>query len=302
MPRVLPDGYDVVVWELNDSGTTFVNDGTAGSSGDLTLQGPGFIQQQPSMFGTQEALYCLGTDNASPRSTLYGADTIELNYPITVSGWLFNRTIVSNFTQHIITKQRQTGVWSGGTFGAITIQNRRYDSDPEGWDFFVVVNSGSTTLNAQVSKENGIPRNAWSHIGLTYDGYQITAYINGNIVSKAFLTSGTADIFYDTGGPWFFNAIPAGSGEPEDTRGSLCDWRISNIVRDQNYFENIYREGQLKASPVNVFYKLRSYDTTCSSPTPVYWISQTVGFGDAPPLTCGGSWGPIEIVQKWEIV
>jgi len=304
--RIEPDNNDLVVWKLDEAAAPFVNSSTSPSApshavSDLATLSGTVLLQQPSLFaasGNNSCVQFTGSNSSSPRNFIAGANNFTLQAPITISFWIYLRAYnTTGFTQHPFMKQMNTGNWSS-TFGALGLQNRTYTSQSSAWDLFFVTASGGA---GTVSAENTISLYNWTHVGLTYDGATQIGYINGSIVATG---TASGNINYGTTpGPWFVGAIPAGSGNPEEPVCSICDIRIANVARPQSYFQNVYRNGVLSpgtgSNPLSQYYKLRAYDTTCSNSPPVYWVSNGINYNGAPSPPCGGSLGPIEIVQSW---
>lgn len=313
--RIAPDGYDIVVWRLDESAAPFVNSSTSvnspGSSANLTVLGGSPLLQQPSPFagsGTNSSVQFSGNDSGT-RNTINGANTFIPQPPLTISMWCVLRTYngPSGLTQHGLSKQTTTGVWSGTTFSSITLpQNEQYASKPTFFDFSITFNAGGNTVNASVTPDINVPLNQWCHVGLTYDGTNVDGYINGNWVSTA--SGGTFNAIYYSGtpGPWFIGAIPSGSGNPEEANMSYCDIRIANVIRPLSYFQQIYQAGVTNVtstvSIVTKYYKMRAYDTGCSRAFPVYWVDTAVNYNNAPSPPCGGPLGPIEIMEVFTVL
>lgn len=307
--RVAPDNNDIIVWKLDEALAPFINSSTSTNAlshaiSDLDTLSGTIRLQQPSLFapnGTNSCVQFTANNNSSPRNFISGANDAEPNYPISISGWVFVRQYdVTSFRFNLICKQHTIGVWSGATFSSMVIQNRRYASLPADWDFYI----GTTGTNAGVTipQSNGITLNIWTHVGITYDGTTTKYYINGNLVQQ---NANTGNVLYGNG-PWFFGAIPSGSGNPEECAISTCDWRIADIVRPQSYFQDIFRKGMMQdvvessGTGFKTYYKLRAYDLSCSTPTPVYWVSTSANYSGAPTPPCG-SLGPIEVIEKWSL-
>ena len=312
--RVAPDGYDIVVWKLDELTTPFVNSSTSPSAishanSDLGTISGSVQTQQPSLFAASGSNSCVlfpGNNSGSPRNFISGANNTLPQPPFTLSGWMFLRAFdTTGFTIHPFTKQHTTNIWSGSTFSSICIENRRYNGSnfANQWDFFVRTDGSGNGGNALVATEFCIPEHIWSHVGLTYDGTTVQAFINGNLVSTG-TASPTGNVNYGTG-PWFFGAIPGGSGNPEECAYSICDVRIANIVRPQSYFQNIYRQGVLNdatnISIITTYYKMRAYDLQLVN-TPVYWVDTVVNYGNAPASPSGSGLGPIEILESWNLL
>lgn len=305
--RTTPDGYDIVVWKLDEAAAPFINSSTSASApshavSDLATQsGATMSFQQPSPFaasGTNSAVLFSGTNATTPRNFISGANNFEPQQPISISMWIniraYNNT---GFTQRFLAKQHTVGVWSG-VFAQVGFQNRTALSASTAWDFFIIASTGG---DVTIPLEYTIPLFAWTHIGLTYNGSLVSAYINGVLVGTI---ATTGSIVYGNHGAWFIGAIPAGSGNPEEFTGSICDIRIANIVRPLSYFQNVYRLGANTSGLGGTYvkyYKLRAFDSSCSTPTAVYWVSTSIDYTDAPTAPCGAL-GPIEIVESWAVI
>lgn len=311
--RIAPDNNDIVVWRLDEAAAPFVNSSTSvnspGSSANLTVLGGSPLLQQPSPFagsGTNSSVQFSGNDSGT-RNTINGANTFLPQPPMTVSMWVVIRTYnaPSGYTQHGLAKQTTTGVWSGTTFASINLlQNEQYSSKPNYFDLSITYNAGGSGVNASVTPDINVPLNQWCHVGLTYDGTNVDGYINGNWVSSSSGGSFNAIYYSGTPGPWFIGAIPAGSGNPEESCYSFCDIRVANIVRPLSYFQNIYQSGVSNtASTVSLvtrYYKMRAYDLGCNRP--VYWVDTSISYTNAPSPPCGGPLGPIEIMEIYPVL
>ncbi len=310
--RVAPDNNDIVVWKLDDAGTPFVNSSTSSNAishavSDLTTLSGTVLLQQPSLFaasGTNSCIVLTGNQATSPRNYVGGANGVQPQPPVTFSCWIYLRTYnSSNLTQHFAQKQKTTNVWSGSSFATInTIQNRQYTSLPNQFDMGFSNNSAGNGGNTVLPGDFNIPLNMWCHVGWSYDGTTQLCYVNGNYAGTS-TASPTGNFDYTSGGnpgPWFFGAIPGGSGSPEEFSGAICDYRIANVIRPLSYFQNIYQTATQNSGSTILttkYYKLRAYDLGCRTPTPVYWTDISVNYNNAPSPPCGGPLGPIEIVE-----
>lgn len=313
--RIAPDNSDIVVWKLDEATAPFVNSSTSPSAISTAISNLNTISgtvstQQPSPFaasGPGSAVQFTGNNSGSPRNFISGANNFLPQPPITISCWYYQRAYNSTgFTQHGVTKQTTTGVWSGVTFGSVVLaQNRQYASLPTQYDLSFTTNGSGAGGSAVAVQDFTIPLNTWTHIGMTYDGTTILGYINGNNVSSA-VTSPTGNIFYSgTPGPWFMGAIPSGSGNPEECQAGFCDVRVANVIRNQAYFQNIYQNVTLNYSGtgglVTTFYRLRAFDSLYTT-TAVYWTSTSISYAGAPASPSGNGLGPIEILETWNSI
>jgi hypothetical protein len=302
--RVPPDNNDIVVWKFDDAAAPFVNSSTSPSApshaiSDLATLSGTVLLRQTSPFassGTNGCVRFTANNSGSPRNFISGANNFEPTVPVSLSGWLYLRSYnPTGFVNHLINKQDTAGVWSGGTFGLMTIQNQSTGSST----YFMFL----ATVGAQGTRQNfTLPLNTWFHIGITYDGAFSTVYLNGNVVSQCTATGAT---FWGGHGPWFFGAIPAGSGNPEESAISVCDVRFANVVRPQSYFQNIYRQAILNPadqfSVITTFYKMRAYDLYYTT-TPLYWTDNSISYTNAPASPSGYGLGPIEVLETWNVL
>lgn len=300
--RVAPDNNDIVVWKFDDASAPFVNSSTSTSApshviSDLATLSGTIILQQPSPFaasGTNSSVWFTGNNSGSPRNFISGANNFEPAVPFSISGWIYLRHYNNTgFVQHMFNKQHTAGVWSGVTFSIITIQNQSTGTST--YSFY------SNGLPGTIAYWT-FPLNMWCHVGMVVDGSTTTNYLNGNIVQQ---WASAGSVNWGGHGPWFFGAIPSGSGNPEETACSVCDVRIANVARPQSYFQNIYRKATFIDStgrPIYKYYKIRAYDTACSTPTPVIWVSRNLDYSDAPTAPCGSALtlGPLEIMDTWD--
>lgn len=299
--RITPDNNDIVVWKLDESAAPFVNSSTSPSappSSDLTVLSGDVQLRQPSPFAATGADTCVrftATNSGSPRNFISGANNFEPQAPLTVSWWMYLRSYNnSGSVQHVVNKQRIINTWSGGNFGVITMQNTSTGSSTYG--LFIRTTSGTDPTFI-------CPLNMWCHVGFTWDGTTQNIYLNGTLVGSGTRT-GALDYSTTNKGPWFIGAIPSGSGNPEETAVAISDIRIANVVRDLAYFRDIYNSGGTSSGfgvPLTIYNKLRAYDLSCNPPTPVYWVSTTLDYTNAPLAPCG-SLGPIELVETWPIL
>lgn len=302
--RVIPDNNDIVVWKLDEVTTPFVNSSTSTSApshatSDLSTRSGTFVPQQPSPFaadGTNSALQFTATNSSSPRNFISGASGVEPAFPLTISAWIYLRSYgTSGYVEHLFTKQHTAGVWSGGTFSTLTMQS----FTPNGSTHAIYMNGTTGTVAYWT-----VPLNMWCHVGMTYDGSITKNYLNGTLVQQ-WATTGA--INWGGHGPWFIGAIPAGSGDPEESPLSICDIRIANIARPLSYFQDVFKKGAMTSGnglPTTTYYKLRAYDLACTTITPVYWISSFLNYSEAPTAPCGSinTLGPIEILETWTIL
>lgn len=260
MPRISPDDHDVIVWMLDEAAAPFVNASTSpnskGSAADLvTVQGVvaphcmgpfgpasralGLITYlTASHYATDVPAVASGTWDFVATASGSGTDVAA---PMSVSGWVrFNTHATdSPTTSFPIVKRYAPSGWSSPytavefkvTDGSGTI--RLAVTTPTGTRNQV---SGSTT-------EAPVPLGVWCHLGVTFDGYVLRGYLNGELVASLTVASGSpVAIDYGTHGPWAIGAPPGGA-ERTEPACLLADWRVADVARSAAYFAQIYRAG-----------------------------------------------------------
>ncbi len=233
MPRIAPDANDVLVLKLEETGPTFVNEGTAGTSVNWTIYGNP-ITQVPGLLGN--AMYVPSSFISPNRDGAGGSNDTVISPNISLSGWIFQRRAVNYFAE-VFNKQYFPNTWSHPflTFGF----QMRNTSDGI-IELYITLNGTLQVLRNDATHPLQLGR--WSHIGGTWDGTTLRMYINGvNVASTNF--SGTID--YGTAGNrgrWYAGGIP-GSGTAQDGPFIIQDIRVANVVRPQSYFANIYWNG-----------------------------------------------------------
>ena len=91
------------------------------------------------------------------------------------------------------------------------------------------------------------------------------------------------------------------SATKEEANYSIQDIRIANVVRPLSYFKEIYTVGvlPLNLSPLIRYYKLRAYDTSCTTPTAVVWVDTQISLTNAPAFPCIGPYTAPEVLETW---
>jgi hypothetical protein len=320
MPRLHPDVNDQIVWLLNETSGTYQNTGQLlpndpstqlSTTGSIISTGTGiFTTNCPQIPGTSN----FPVGSSATRNYIAGAKNVLINPPITLSCWVYLRsyTTTGNNLGLILKEYRDSGItnsWSA-PFLAIGIYMLNSNS---GGDWYGAVAINATTQAIFTVTDFPIPLGVWSHIGMTYDGTNIRTYLNGcqmiyysgstqmNTVSASALsyTDGTNGF-----GFWKAGAITAtGSANKEEPNCQIQDVRIANVARPLSYFKRIYQSGALplKAGTFssNQFFKLRAYDLSCSTPTPVIWIDTQVSLANAPAFPCSGPYSAPEVLDTW---
>ncbi len=234
MARIAPDGYDVMVLQLNETGPTRINSGTLGSSANWTDYGSP-VSGATGVLG--DAMYIPSAFLVNARNGSGGANDVLVTPNISLSGWVFIRRGPS-YAGEIFNKQYFLNGWSSPflTFGFQT-----HTAGDGQCDLYITL-GGVLQSAVRTPSSFPIPIYKWAHIGGTWDGSTVRFYINGSLAaSTAF--SGTID--YGTAGnrgQWYVGGIP-GSSTNQDGVVIVQDIRVANIVRPQSYFANIYYNG-----------------------------------------------------------
>lgn len=235
MARIAPDGNDVMVFLLNESGGTRTNAGTLGSSANWTDYGVPVSNAQGII--NNDAMYIPSAYLVNARNGSGGANDVLITPNVSLSGWIFMRR-GTNYPAEIFNKQYFLNGWSTPflTFGFQT----HTTSDGQ-CDLYITLDGVlQTALRTPASYP--IPLSRWSHIGGTWDGTTLKFYINGALATSA---NYTGVIDYGSAGnrgQWYVGGIP-GTGTNQDSPIIVQDIRIANVVRPQSYFQNIYYNG-----------------------------------------------------------
>lgn len=318
MPRIAPDIFDQIIWPLTESSGPYRNVGQLlpnNSSTDLTVSNS-VVRTGTGVFDG----YCVqlpATSNfpvgsSATRNYAAGAKDILISPPITLSFWLNLRSYDTSNTQQLVGKEyRDSSITSSFTtpFHAINIAALTTNSGGD-WGGFIATSS-STQVGFTVT-DFPIPLGVWSHIGITYDGSFIRLYLNG--CQMVYYSGGTqlntvsaSALSYTDGvngyGYWKVGAITAtGSPNKQEGRANIQDIRIANIARPLSYFKKVYSAGALPTTQGFAsaqYYKLRAYDTSCVTPTPVVWVDTQISLANAPPFPCSGPYTSPEVLDTW---
>lgn len=318
MAKIPQDGYDILYWPLTETSGVYRNIGATSPNNAITdltvLQtvdrnglSP-FASTCPNFPGTSN----FPSGSSSTRNSLVGANTINPQPPLTVSCWVNVRSYPSGSNANFLCKPyRDATITSSYTAPFNSIQFG-LSSTSGTWFIALCLSSNPSTQTVFSTSDFPIPLQTWCHIGFTYDGTMIKMYLNGNqmitysgITQLAGLTT-SGNIVYTDGtngfGAWQIGATQsAGAGNKEEPNTQISDLRVANIVRPLSYFQNIYKGGALPYNIVNYtqYYKLRAYDTSCGTLTPVTWIDTEVSYRNAPAFPCSGPYSSIDVLDSW---
>lgn len=232
MARITPDGNDVMVLKLDETGPSRTNQGTIGSAGDWTDFGSPVSDAQ-GLLG--DAMYIPSAYLVNARNGSGGANDVVITPNVSISGWIFLRRNTNYFAE-VFNKQYFLNSWSSPflTFG-LQMQNTNDGSI----EMYITVNGTLQVIRSGSSFPVAVGK--WTHVGGTWDGSTLRLYINGLLaVSSPF--TGVIDYGTSGRGQWYTGGIP-GTGTNQDSPIIVQDIRIANVARPQSYFANIYYNG-----------------------------------------------------------
>lgn len=242
MPRIDPDGYDILVIPLTEGTSTHNNDGTAGASGNFVQYGApinnatGLLTISNNRYG----LYIPGSILiGSVRNGAGGANDTIASPQVSLSGWIFMRKYPS-VAGEIFNKQYFLNGWS---FPFLTFGFQMHTTQDGQVDLYIT-SGGALQTQLRTPASHAIPVGRWCHLGGTWDGTTMSIYINGSLATSA---PYTATIDYGAAGnrgQWYVGGIP-GTGVNQESSIIVQDIRVANIARPQSYFANIYYNGFL---------------------------------------------------------
>src|SRR5574337_599978 len=235
MARVAPDSNDVFVMLLNDGPGTHLNAGSAGSAGNWVDYGNPISGVSGII---SDAMYIPGSYLTSNLDGAGGANDILITPNVSISGWVHQRRF-TNFFGELFNKQYFLNGWSTPflTFGF------QMDNTTDGrFKAYITTVSSGNPHSTAAGTNFPLPYGKWAHIGSTWDGTNLTLYMNDSLVSSAAFTGAIDYNTVGTRGQWYVGAIP-GAGTNQTTGAMFNDIRIANVVRPQSYFANIYYQG-----------------------------------------------------------
>jgi hypothetical protein len=320
MTRLFPDVNDQLVWLLNETSGAYRNTGALSPNSattDLTITNT-IIRTGAGLFGGN-CVQLPGTTNfptgsSATRNTAGGASTITVTPPLTVSCWVYLRSYTTAQNMTVFAKEYRNPSLSGNTwttpFNAIMLGTSTGNS---GGDWFCSIALTSSTQATFTVTDFPIPLGVWSHIGMTLDGTSMRLYLNGCQMifysgATQFNTVAAATLSYTDGingaGQWRVGSIVStGSTNKEEGNAQIQDVRVANVARPLSYFQTIYSLGALPKIPgitaANQYFKLRAYDTSCSTPTAVVWVDTQISLVNAPAFPCSGPFTNPEVLDTW---
>lgn len=228
--RVAPDGSDQLIWTLDEATPPFANTGVWGAA-NLTNNGSPTYNQY-GVFGSGASVKFPGTSNVR----LYSPDSIaEIAFPVTLSCWVYITTIAAYGL--FVTKAIASGSWSSPYYALHLSLGSVADGR---WQAIISVGSGSG-IGIGIGDSNANLRlitNVWNHVGLTYDGAYLRAFMNGNLVAKV---AETRALYYGSNGQWSVGDHGPSGGTP--LNGYVDDIRFASVARAESWFNDVYTKG-----------------------------------------------------------
>lgn len=227
--RLDTDGYDIIVWKLNElAGDTLANTGASGSSGDLTGSAQ-LVYGRSGIYDTSIDFRGYNTATFASASSLVKPK----DYDINISSWIYPYQFMSGV---VVMKNSTTGNYDA--LSPIILGVTGAYGNP-----FIQIKSTNTTKNLLlVEVSRSLRVYTWNHFGCSISGSGTSAvvkmYLNGDFI-KSMVISGSID--YVSGGWWAVGGIPTAGAEAGDYK--LNDIRIANTVRDAAWWRNIYTNG-----------------------------------------------------------
>jgi hypothetical protein len=320
MPRIAPDIFDQLVWPLTEQSGNYRNVGQTAPndpSTDLIITNT-MTRNGASVFSTN-ALLVPGTSNypsgsSASRNYISGANNILINVPLTLSFWVYLRSYTTNNNTTFVGKEYRNPSLSGNSwiapFHAINITTLTSNGGGD-WAANVAISS-STQVSFTVT-DFPIPLGVWSHMGMTHDGSNLRAYLNGCQMitypgGNQATSVAASPISYTDGtngfGPWRIGAITStGSANKEEPNINIADVRIASVARPLSYFKKFYATGVLPTqagrSVGTRYFKLRAYDLSCTPPRYVVWVDTQISLANAPAFPCSGPFSSPEVLETW---
>lgn len=186
MARIIPDSNDILVYKLDEASGAYRNTGSQlpnDSLTDLTVSGT-IVRTATGIHGGN-CPWFPGTGNyptgaSATRNYIFGANTINPQTPFTLSFWVNQRGYInnSNFQQYVKKLFRDHTITntSASPFFSFEISNASTNS---GQDLYFGFSNSATTQTNMTITDFPMPLAQWNHIGMTHDGTNIRAYLNG---------------------------------------------------------------------------------------------------------------------------
>jgi len=236
--RIAPDSFDAAVWLFNDaSGSSiYANTGVSSSFAMTASSATTAYTGARQFFGNVGETRTNGYFSSAGSATMHS--TGSLSQLFTLSTWVYLKTYIS-FGKLLI-KEWQTTTWASPFYIGMGMLN----TGDGRWE---IVHISSTGAGVSYSTPSGdevgrIPLNEWCHVGYTYDGASLKAYLNGVMVISQSRTGDTGWGFNGDGGTWNVGGHSQLSSEYGNC--FVTDARVAfGIARNQKWFADVYANG-----------------------------------------------------------
>ena len=195
-------------WDLDEGNGNLASDPISGNTG--TILGANWTS---GVLGT-----CLSFDGENDYVSIPNNSSLNFTNNLTIMAW-------ANTHDYKEAKIAQKGDWDGHGIGI---------GKWNGWKGHIRLANGTTE---SIESTSGRPiLNEWYHIAITYDGFSLKLYINGQLNNSKEVTgtlninSRNASIGSDNGGQKFFNGM---IDEVKFFRTALSQTEIQSIFNDQ---------------------------------------------------------------------
>lgn len=216
---------DLHVWALDEAygAASFANSG----SSSLVLSPSGTLRAgSAGIYSDALSLY--------PNTNAYAASANTTDVPgtgsVTASIWVY---LVSSSNSCIFAKfARPSPDWTSPYVGWLISRN-------SGVTQFAITVAGSyNSIPASSSYAPDMVANQWNHVGLSFDGSTLNAYVNGNLVNTAAI-AGSVD--YTSNGPY---AVGSDRSVVFDSvRAIYADARVASVARTAAWFDAAFKRG-----------------------------------------------------------
>jgi len=215
--RPMPtDSADICVWRDSISGATVQNEGSGGSTYDLTSSGGVSVDTMAAPFFSALA--------TSSQAYLTGnVAQFDMSSGFAISCWLRTTTVGS--LDRVLLKQNQSG-WTSPQYDTALI----FDSSAN-------LSGGYIGGNVSATGADDVAAGEWVHTGVTINSAEDTYkfYLRGILIGS---DTYSASLGSDNG-PWYVGGRAGG----DNFQGHIWDVRIAQTERPLSWFKESYVRG-----------------------------------------------------------
>lgn len=220
--RVPNDANTTIAWTFDETTLPYHNSGVGGAQ-NLTYSPFNPLDVVDGLF--VNAFNLAGNVVTSPSTPVDIGTTA-----CTLSAWILPATLVAG---PIIAKNWNAGNNHNVPFDAISLNMGNND----GSVVFRITTADTHTNTDLTSPPSAVTTGNWHHIGVTWDGYNMKGYIDGNLAAHTVIGTGSTNLDYGSDGTWFMGALAGGDGA---VNLIVDDVRAENIARPAQYFLDVY--------------------------------------------------------------